>query len=161
MSTEVPLKNLTCRVQPLAHIPPYIAQDAPSRPQDLQFVVNFENTTLEFNGSDIDIFSTYQKRGVRTQYRREYIQLRLSSLTEEYSINGLPTKRYTTWNVPKWASFSWANATRLHVNSTKFNNITTELIFDFIGATSLRDSRIKFSFVVYSTLKPRPKSQLP
>lgn len=121
---------------------------------DSAYTVEFENTTMEFRGAQVDVFSAYYQRGRRLIYRREYISVKLNPVVEEWAEYSGPTvgNKFTTFGSQKWQSFTWANSSQLRVNSTTSNNVTVQLIFEFFNATSDSPSaKIKFSFLVFST----------
>lgn len=147
---------MTCHVSPTVYVAPYFGSDA--RASDIQFRAEIDGKSLEFIDSEVRIFATYMKDGVRTEYRKEYISFKMQPITEEYD----PQFYIKTFNNSVWETFMWENPTRLRVNATKMENLTVEWIFDFGRKDADGVPKIKFSIAIYSSyfFSPSPTSSL-
>jgi hypothetical protein len=104
--------------------------------------------TLEFIKDEIFFFATYNRSGQRTEYRREYISLKI----RPYSESNL---YFTSFNQTQFENFVWVTPTQLRVNMTTVKNLTLELVFEFNStrlSTASGHPAVKFSFIFYSAL---------
>eukprot|EP01122_Echinamoeba_exundans_P002176 TRINITY_DN12135_c0_g1_i1.p1 TRINITY_DN12135_c0_g1~~TRINITY_DN12135_c0_g1_i1.p1 ORF type:complete len:611 (-),score=83.87 TRINITY_DN12135_c0_g1_i1:285-2117(-) len=123
---QIHSSKLTCRISTSSHKAPYFATDDTTQPT--RFVAHLGNFTIEFTEDEAMIFATYDtRRGVRKEYRREYLSFRLQPISETYG--GALERMYATLNRPFWDSFI-VEGNRVRANSTVENSLIQEYIFE-------------------------------
>jgi hypothetical protein len=108
--------------------------------------------TLEFIKDEVFFFAAYNRSSQRTEYRREYISMKIRPLAHTYSPDGV--NQFTAnFNSTRFDKFLWETDSRLKINMTTFSNLTFELVLDFNSFRRVSGAiSVKMSFLVYSSL---------
>jgi hypothetical protein len=139
------MTKMKCLATPIVHTAPFFPTD--DTLQTTMFTNKLGNFTLEFTQDEVMIFTTYTTRkGVRKEYRREYLSFRLMPITDIYGPDNL--RQYATSPVPLWSTFV-NGTTQIRANTTNTDSLVQEYIFDLKYGSN--GPFVKVSNNVYST----------